>query len=72
MRGKERVLKIGRKKRQHKTVVLESGRGTNWGSGLTLLSCAKGPLEVFGHKIKVEPSLGVTEQTGGTRELEVF
>ena len=26
MRGKERVLKIGRNKRWHKTVVLESGR----------------------------------------------
>lgn len=26
MRGEERVVRIGRKKRQHRTVVLESGK----------------------------------------------
>lgn len=50
------MLKIGGGKRRHETMVLESGRVTQLGKWIQRLSCAKGPLEVCGHIIKVDPS----------------
>lgn len=53
-------------------MVLESGSETQLGKWIRLLSCAKDPLEVCGHIIKVGQSQCGIGGEGGTRDWRVL